>query len=129
MHGLVAASCPAGALLDALNEHGMVGATNYDCAPTNLLEVTIKTQVGVAGGEEPGVDGSVGRVTDRTPFAHGLVFEYVRAALRGVAPKAGFTRIEQRHAAAGVNRALVWEMTVRAAELPSGAGWWPGRLN
>jgi hypothetical protein len=108
MDGLMAARRPAGALLDALHEEGMVGATNRNRAPADLLEVTFETKVGVACGEEFGVNGTVRGVTDRASFADGLVFEHVRATLRGVAPKAAFVGVQQRSAATDVNRSLVW---------------------
>jgi hypothetical protein len=85
MDGLVAARRPAGALLDALDELGMVSATDHNRASADLLEVTFQTKGGVAGGEELGVDRTVRGVTDRASFAHGFVFEHVRAPLRGVA--------------------------------------------
>jgi hypothetical protein len=45
MHGLVTASRPAGALLDA---QGMVLSADEKLAPADLLEVAFQTQVGVA---------------------------------------------------------------------------------
>ena len=124
----MAARRPAGALLDALNEAGMVGTTNHDRAPADLLEVTFETKVGIAGGEELGVDRTVRGVTDRASFAHGLVFEHVRATLRGVAPEATFVGIQQRRAASAVNRSLVWRVTVHAAELPLWHGMVAGKV-
>jgi hypothetical protein len=56
MDGLVAARRPAGALLDALNELRMVSAADHNRASACLLEVTFEAKVGVAGGEELGVD-------------------------------------------------------------------------
>jgi hypothetical protein len=80
--------------------------------------MTFKTKVGVAGGEELGVDRTVRSVTDRASFADGLVFEDVRATLGGVASEAGFIGIKQRHAAAGMNRPLVGGVTLRATHFP-----------
>ena len=81
--------------MDALNEKRMVGAANHNRAPAYPLKMTFETKVGVAGGEELGVDRTVRSVTDRASFADGLVFEDVRATLGGVTSEAGFIGIKQ----------------------------------
>src|SRR5262245_59074330 len=108
MDGLVAARRPTGSLLETLNEEGMIGATNHDRAPAYSLEMTFETKVGVACCEKLGVDRTVWSVTDRASFADRLVFEDVRATLRGMASEAAFVGVQQRRAAADVNRALMW---------------------
>ena len=109
---------PAGALLEPLNEAGMVGAADHDRAPADLLEVTFQTKVRIAGGEELGIDRTVWSVTDRAPFAHSLMLEHVRATLGSVASEAGLIGIEQRRATATVNRAFVRGMAVCAIHFP-----------
>jgi hypothetical protein len=95
MDGLMAARRPARALLEALNEKGMVGATNENRASADPLKVTLKTKVGVAGGEELGVDRAVRSVADRASFADGFVLEHVRTTLRSVTPETAFVGIQQ----------------------------------
>jgi hypothetical protein len=128
MDGLMAARSPAGALLEALREAGMIGATNQNRATTDALEVALKTEVGVAHREQFGINGPVGRVTDCTSFAHRLVFEHVRTTLRGVAPEAAFVGIQYRCAAAHVDRALVRGVTVRAIYFPLRNGMMTGKV-
>ena len=114
----MAARSPASALLETLREAGMIGPANQNRATTDALEVALETEVSVAHREELGIDGPVRCVTDRTSFAHRLVFEHVRATLRGVAPEAAFVRVQYRCAAAHVDRALVRRMAVGAIYFP-----------
>jgi len=78
----MAAGRPAGALLDALKEQRVVGTPDHNGAAADALEMTFETKVGIADGEELGVDRTVGGVTDRAAFADGFMFEDVRPTLR-----------------------------------------------
>ena len=95
----------------------MISATNHNRAPAYLLEVTFQTKIGVAGGEELGIDRAVRGVTDGASFADGFMFKHVRTTLRRVALKTAFIGVEQCRAAS-VNRALVWRMTIRTTHFP-----------
>jgi hypothetical protein len=116
----MAASRPAGALLEALDEERVVRATNQNRVPAHLLEVTFETEIGIAGGEEFGVDRAVGSMANSAPFAESLVFEHMRAApRRGTGSRRRWP--ERRSAATVMDRTLVQRMAVRCSEL-SGAG-------
>lgn len=78
---------PASALLDAQR---VVRTADEKRAAADLLEMAFQTQVGVAFGEQFGVDRAMRGMTGRAAFMHGLVLEYERPALGGMAAKATF---------------------------------------
>ena len=119
MNGLVTAGRPAGALLDT---QSVVGAADEKLAPADLLEVAFQTEVGVAHGQQLGIDRAVRSMAGRASLAHGLVLEDERPALGGMAAEAAFVFGEERGAAAGVNGAFVRRMAVGATQFVLGHG-------
>ena len=107
----------------------MIGSADEQSAAAHLLEVAFQAQVRVADGQQLGVDRPVRGVANGAAFMQGLVFENKRTALRGVAANAGIVLGKQRGAAAGVDGARVRGMAGGAGQIPSGTGWWLGRLN
>ena len=81
----MATGSPARALLQP---QGVVGPSNKDSGPLDLLEVTLQTQVRIPRGEKLGVNASVGNVARCAAFAQRLVFENVRTALGRMAAQA-----------------------------------------
>ncbi len=78
----------------------MIHVRNEDLAGGGLLlEVTSQTEGLVPLVEHALVDRPVGRMTSDTAFAHGLVLENERSALRGVTLEAGVVFTEQSCAA------------------------------
>jgi len=78
----VAAGGPAGALTDA---NGVIRTADEYLGAIDLLEMTLEAQIGVAGGQQFGVDRAVRGVTGRATFPHGFMLENLRAVLVRVA--------------------------------------------
>ena len=89
MNGFVAARRPARALLQASR---VIGTPNKDGSALNLLEMAFQAQIGVAHGQQLGVDTAMDRVTCRAAFPHGFVLEHKRAALGRMTFQAGFAQ-------------------------------------
>lgn len=110
---------PACALLNA---HGVICAADAKLAALYLLEMTFQTEIRVACGEHLGVHRAVCAVARGASFMHRLMFEYIRAALSGVAFHAAFVLCFQGGAAAQMRRAFVGRMTFDAGHPPFGHG-------
>ena len=82
-----------------------------------LLEVALQAEVGVALGEHLLIGGTVRVVAACATFADGIVFEYERASLCGMAFGAGVVGACERCSPALVGRALVRVMAVGAGHL------------
>jgi hypothetical protein len=104
MNGFVASRRPAGALLQA---QGVIGPADEDGSTLNLLKVAFEAKVGIAHGQQPGIDAAMGGMTGGASFTQRLMFEYVRAALGRVACKTVITLGEQDGAATGKYASLV----------------------
>ncbi len=97
MDRLVATGGPAGAFL---HPEGVIGASDQQPAPADLLEVAFHAQVGVADGQEFGIHRTVSRMANGATLARRFVLKHVRSALRGMAAKASFV-LRQQGGAAG----------------------------
>ena len=103
----VAARRPAGALLHA---YRVIGSPDEKLAVADLLEMAFQTEVGIANGEELGIDRPVDIVTGDASFAQGVVFEGIGTALVGMAAEAVVILGKQRGTAANANGAFVRRM-------------------
>ena len=109
----VAARRPAGALPHA---QCVVGTPDEKLAVADLLEMAFQTEVGIANGEELGIDRPVDIVTGDASFAQGVVLKGVRPTFVGVAAEATFILRHQRGATANVNGAFVRRMAGGAGQ-------------
>ena len=113
--GLVAAGGPAGA---ATEEGRMVASADQDDAWGGLLlEVTLQTEVGVAGLEHLRVHGAVRIVAGDAAFAGGFVLEDVGAGLGSVTFDATAVDAVKLRSAFGDRSTLVRVVTVTATHL------------
>ena len=72
------ARSPTGALL---YPQGVVRTTDQQPATGDLLEVAFETQVGIAHGQQLGVNSPMRAVANGAPFAQGLMLEDIGPAL------------------------------------------------
>ncbi len=125
MNRFVTAGGPTGTYLDAGR---VVGTANEDSAVIDLLEMTLQTEIGIALGQQLGIDRAMGLVTGRAAFANGFVLENVRAALRGVTSDTEIVLCEQRGAAGNHDRAFVRRVTGGATDVAFGDRMVAGKL-
>lgn len=98
----------------------VVLTTDQDLARTGLLlEVTAKTQTGIARREQLGIHRPVRVMAYAAPFAHRFVLEHIRASLRIVATQTLLVKGQGgQPAAARDGLALVGRMTIGARQAP-----------
>ena len=99
-----------------LHAYRVIGSPDEKLAVADLLEMAFQTEVGIANGEELGIDRPVDIVTGDASFAQGVVLKGVRPTFVGVAAEAAFILGHQRGAAANVNGAFVRRMAGSAGQ-------------
>ena len=119
MNGFMTPRRPAGTLLQA---HGVIRAADEDGSTPNLLEVAFEAKVGIANGQQLGVDAAMRRVACRATFTQRLMFEDIRTALGGMTLETVLCLGEQRRAAADMNAPLVRWMALNASH-PALGNW------
>src|ERR1019366_6311848 len=92
------------------------GSPNEKLAVADLLEMAFQTEVGIANGEELGIDRPVDIVTSDASFAQGVVLKGIGPTFVGVAAEAAFILGHQRGTAANVNGAFVRRMAGGAGQ-------------
>ena len=128
MDGLVAARRPAGALLQA---QGVIRSADEDgSARSLLLEVAFEAEVRVAHGQQLGIDGAVRRVAGRCSLRASP-----RARRRTARAGPGGSQEQSLILAESSEVPPPCKMDPLCGEwqsvqliLPSGTGWWLGRL-
>ena len=125
MNRFVAARRPARALLQS---HGVIGPADQDGAAFDLLKMAFEAKVGIAHGQQFGVDATMRRVTGGAAFVQRLVFEHIRAALCLMALEAILFLRKHLRAAAGMSDALVRRMTENASHPAFGHGMMAGQF-
>ena len=126
VHGFVAARRPARA---PGQRTAVVTSADEDNSRSGLLlEVAFEAQGGVALHQHLAVDRTVNRVARRAAFAHRLVLENERPALRSVTFAAGLTLHRRRKRPAESSVPLVRVMTIAAGHFPFHDGMMVGQV-